>query len=99
MRSRKFIDVPTALAYLDAKGSVYVFWDLHSGDLIRIEEYWKFPRNAVLRMDSGTFRAGYNWLPEDVYVCDDSMEWAIALTHELHGNTRECILVERRQSG
>ena len=63
-------------------GSVYAMWDVHSSDRIRIPDYWKFSRSAVLAMRPADLLAGLGFLPEDLYMFDGSYSWACILTHE-----------------
>ncbi len=61
---------------------VYVFWDLHSSEKIWIKDYWKFPKDAVLQLKYRDVLQGSQYLPEDIYIFDDSMEWSLIFTHE-----------------
>ncbi len=62
--------------------TVYVMWDLHSDEHIFIEEYWKFPRDAVLELTYRDLMAGLCYLPEDIYIFDRDYTWSLILTHE-----------------
>jgi hypothetical protein len=72
--------------------SVYVLWDLHSSDLILISNYWKFPREAVLQLNSEKLLEGFQYLPEDLYIFDDSFSWSYITIHEEDSNGNEVIL-------
>ena len=61
---------------------VYVLWDLHSSDRIHIEDYWKFPRRAILRLRFCDLVEGRECLPEDIYIFDEELTWSLILTHE-----------------
>jgi hypothetical protein len=61
---------------------VMVMWDLHSCDKIPVEDYWKFGRSDVLLLETPTLAEGLEYLPEDIYVFDDSLRWTLFLTHE-----------------
>ena len=71
-------------------GNVYVFWDIHSKDKILTENYWRFDKNAVLEFDSKLLIENCKYLPEDIYVFDDSFEWTYILTHEDKDGCRIC---------
>lgn len=81
------------LADLSHRGPVYVFWDLHSDRKILIPNYWKFPKDAVLRVpssdlidvlvhDSEVEQPEDLILPEDLYIFDESMSSSLITTHE-----------------
>jgi hypothetical protein len=72
--------------------SVFVFWDLHSSDLILITDYWKFPRNSVLLLNSEKLLEGIQYLPEDIYIFDESFSWSYINIHEEDCNGDEVIL-------
>src|SRR5579883_1929279 len=69
-------------AELAQRGEVYVFWDLHSAEHQVAKDYWKFPREAVLRVQAPCLieaiasmeyvAQGWAYLPEDIYIFDDS---------------------------
>ena len=63
-------------------GEVYVFWDIHSCERIFIEDYWKFDKEVVLKMDLKTLIKGEKYLPEDIYIFDVDCEWTMIKTHE-----------------
>lgn len=65
-----------------AEKTVYVFWDLHSGQKILIPNYWRFPRDAVLKLNYADLLVGAAYLPEDIYIFDETMEWSVIFTHE-----------------
>ncbi len=65
-----------------ADETVYVLWDLHSEEKIFIEDYWKFPRGAVLELTYRDLIAGLEYLPEDIYIFDTQYTWSLILTHE-----------------
>lgn len=77
------------LAYLSgASDTCYVFWDIHSKDRILIPDYWKYPKDAVLRVTPDELLARMADLPEDIYIFDDTYSWSIALTHETDAQER-----------
>lgn len=64
------------------KDKVYVFWDIHSCERIFIADYWKFDKDAVLKLRLEMLLRGEKYLPEDIYIFDDSLEWTLIKTHE-----------------
>lgn len=50
-----------------------MFWDIHSKDRIFIPNYWKYPKEAFLKMKVEEFLENMNNLPEDIYVVDDTI--------------------------
>lgn len=74
-----------------APSDVYVMWDLHAGDRVASPDYFRFPLGTVLRVRPSRLLAGQRWLPEDLYVFDDSMAWSVALTHEWIDDARYCL--------
>ena len=70
---------------------LYALWDIHSNERIYIKDYWKFPKDAVLILGVKELIAGMRFLPEDIYVFDDSFDWSIVFTHEYYGDQqRDC---------
>ena len=63
-------------------GTVYVFWDINSCERIFIENYWRFEKDAVLKVDFATLIEGKNYLPEDIYIFDKNIQWTLIKTHE-----------------
>lgn len=63
-------------------GTIYILWDIHSRERIRIPDYWKYPKSSVLCINSAEICATISTLPEDCYFFDESLSWAFALTHE-----------------
>ena len=78
-------------SYRDKMKSIYVFWDIHSSEKIWIKDYWKFDKDAVLRMSMDTLLAGCEFLPEDIYICDSTFQWTFVMTHEEIENKRYCL--------
>lgn len=75
----------------------YVFWDIHSCENILIPNYWKYPKDSVLKLDYFEFCSIKNDLPEDIYVFDDSFLWCIAFTHEQYKEQQFCVLTQRKE--
>ena len=78
--------------FLAQKAHVFVMWDVHSQDRIRIRDYWKFPKRSVLSADAGDVLDSLRYLPEDLYIFDDSLDWTCVLTHEDVDGHRLCFL-------
>jgi len=72
--------------------NIYVFWDIYSCERILIEDYWKFEKSNVLKMDILTLTLGLDYLPEDIYIFDEKYEWSFILTHEYIDDNRYCLL-------
>lgn len=70
---------------------VYVFWDINSCERIFIKDYWKFDKDAVLKMNMATLLQGEGYLPEDIYIFDESFTWTLIKTHEDIQGTRFCL--------
>ena len=47
-----------------------------------MKDYWKFDKDAVLKMDFEILLDGEEYLPEDIYIFDESMTWTLIKTHE-----------------
>jgi len=70
--------------------SVYVFWDINSKDRIFIKDYWRFDKGAMLEVTPKLLPDNYKYLPEDIYIFDDSFNWTYILTHEDKDGGRLC---------
>lgn len=66
----------------DSHSNLYVFWDIHSSKHIPVTGYWKYPKEAVLLVSTDELPEILPTLPEDCYFFDNTLSWAIALTHE-----------------
>lgn len=79
---------------------VYIFWDIHSSDLIHIKGYWKYPKDVVLIVSPSDILDVIPTLPEDCYFFDDSLTWTIALTHEeINYKRRICYFMQISEDG
>lgn len=67
---------------LEGLANVYVFWDIHSNELLVKPNLWKFPKPSVLRLTGSQLMHGFRFLPEDLYVCDATFTWTLITTHE-----------------
>ena len=72
-------------------GKVYAFWDIHSCERIFIKNYWKFDKDAILNLEMETLMQGEEFLPEDIYIFDDSFAWTLIKTHEDIQGKRFCL--------
>ena len=65
------------------------------GILIRvnvlIEDYWRFEKDAVLKLDFETLIEGEKYLPEDIYIFDKNITWTLIKTHEDIDGKSYCI--------
>ena len=77
-----------------AKEPLLVMWDIHSRDRIFIPNYWKYPKHAVLEMNSEEYIQLQPSLPEDHYVFTTEYKWTVAVTHEEIDFKRWCLFVE-----
>lgn len=66
----------------DGIDRVYVFWDIHSCERIFIKNYWRFGKTAVLSLPFKILLEGAEYLPEDIYIFDETMSWTLITTHE-----------------
>lgn len=81
--SRQRISYQQAIQFLqDIERSMYAFWDIHSEDLILKKHYWIYPKESILVLSKSEIAGMIPTLPEDCYFFDDTLSWAIALTHE-----------------
>ncbi len=82
-----------ALTLLGNKAEVYVMWDIRTMKNVAQKFQYKVPKDRVirtdgqslaeqLRVDFASLAEPVSFLPEDIYVFDDSLSWFIAFTHE-----------------
>lgn len=76
---------------LEKLEDVYVLWDIHSCERILIENYWKFKKGDVLKLNTKVLISGLEFLPEDIYIFDDSFGWTLIFTHEYIKDNRYCL--------
>lgn len=80
---KELVSYHNAVNWLEERpGSVYILWDIHSCDRIRIPDYWKYPKDSVLYINAAEIPTAIPTLPEDCYFFDESLSWALAFTHE-----------------
>ena len=82
LKNKYLVSEKECISYIENIENIYIFWDIHSQDRIFIPDYWKYPKDAVLKLRYKEFIENINNLPEDIYIVDDTFEWSIALTHE-----------------
>lgn len=82
MRNSRRVPCSVMPNMVDEKHRVYVLWDLHSSEKIVRPGYWKFPREAVLQVAFGVLIDNLQWMPEDIYIFDRSLDWTLVMTHE-----------------
>lgn len=75
---------------------VYVMWDIHSEEKIFIENYWKFQKDDILKMNPEIFLKGESFLPEDIYIFDKDMTWTLIKTHEDIGEEERYCLMQQK---
>lgn len=88
----KVVTTDFVYSFLVGRNSIYVFWDNHP------ESYFsktslarEYSKDSMLNISASQLEAIIEQLPEDFYIFDDSLSWAIAFTHEeLSHGTRIC---------
>ena len=70
---------------------IFVFWDIHSCERILIKDYWKFAKDAVIELNFKILLEGDEYLPEDIYIFDETMSWTLIKTHEDIEGKRYCL--------
>ena len=109
-----------AITLLKSKSLVYVMWDIYSNyrvvmnDIIRLNN----PKDTIISVNANElcdlieyewaadWDLGERYLPEDIYIFDNSMNWCIIFTHEGDDSTenpnlneddyiRVCFMVDR----
>lgn len=68
--------------YLNKFEHFFIMWDINSKDYIYTPNYWKYPKEAVLKVSREDYEKIKDTLPEDIYIFDESFTWSIVLTHE-----------------
>lgn len=90
LKSSDQIEFNDIKALLNLK-EVYVLWDIHTEERIFIENYWRFKKKDVLKLDFQVLIENLNYLPEDIYIFDESFKWLLVLTHEFENGKRWCL--------
>lgn len=92
LRNKFMMSEKACVQYIQNIEKLYVFWDIHSKDRIFIQNYWKYPKNAVLEIGSKEFSQKIHTFPEDIYIVDETFEWSVIFTHETNLNEeRYCL--------
>lgn len=86
----QIISIDEVNKYRTTLDEVLVFWDMHSQDRILVEGYWKFVKDNVLKLKFKELMDNLEYLPEDIYVFDQSLQWTLILTHEDNNGKRIC---------
>jgi len=68
-----------------------VFADDHSRDSVVGAPLWPFPPYSVIVLAPNQLLQLLPALPEDIYVCDQSLLWTLILTHEHDAKRRICL--------
>ncbi len=98
MKPTCIVNRNTALTLLEQKNSVYVMWDIRTMKNVGQRFHYKVPKDMVikiegnilaeqLRKDFSPLSKEVSFLPEDIYIFDDSFEWYIVFTHEIDPRT------------
>lgn len=82
LKDKRPIPEDQCIRWIENKNKIYCFWDIHSKDRILIPNYWKYPKHSVLKLTPQELLPRMKYLPEDIYITDDTFEWCIAFTHE-----------------
>ena len=85
------VEFDFAVSMCAVLGPVNVLWDLHSAQRVFIKDYWKFARDDVLALDYRLLLDNLGFLPEDIYIFDESYRWTLVLTHEWVEGRRWCL--------
>jgi len=82
-------------SYLESRvinlNEIFVFWDIHSKERILIQDYWKFGKDNVLKLTFNELLHNLEFIPEDVYIFDNSFKWTLILTHEYIDDKKWCL--------
>lgn len=73
--------------------TLLVMADDKSRDQVPSAPLWPFRRHAVARCSPEQLLDSLELLPEDLYVFDESLRWALATTHEHDHKRRLCLAV------
>lgn len=90
LKQASTVSVEEADRMINSCPTLFVMWDIHSAENIFIDNYWKYPKNAVLSLSASEFHEYLSTFPDDIYVFSPQFNWTIALTHEYVGENRYC---------
>jgi hypothetical protein len=82
LRDKEIISEATLWRRVAQVSKIIVLWDLHSIERVLSPRNHQFPRGTVIKTDAPTLYRGLPYLPEDIYIFDESLQWVGALTHE-----------------
>lgn len=85
------IDMESIKETASMLNEVFVFWDVHTKENIFTEDYWKFGKEDVLRLDLELLIMNIQYLPEDIYIFNEDLTWTLILTHEYVDGKRWCL--------
>jgi hypothetical protein len=85
-----------AIEYLMEKDTVFVMWDIYSNKKVRLNDKIRLnnPKDTIISVKAQKlcetieyeWNIGWNlenrYLPEDIYIFDDTMKWCVIFTHE-----------------
>ena len=88
----KVVSMDFVYSFIRERNSIYVFWDNHPRSYFpRTSIARDHTKDSLLKISAEELGTIINQLPEDSYLFDDSLSWAIALTHEeLSSGCRIC---------
>lgn len=97
VRDPRIVSEEEAWAACEGKDVVHVMWDIHTTEYMPY--YYKFPVDAVLRGSGVAIRSGEFWLPDDLYLFDDTFQWTVVLTSDLAADdkSRLCFVATRTE--
>lgn len=76
--------------FVQKRKGIYIMWDIHSKDYIKIPNYWKYPKDSVIHLEEWS-KELVKTMPEDIYVFDDTFNWSAIYTHEDINSHRYCL--------
>lgn len=91
LKNALVIDLQYIESISNKLNSVYVLWDIHTKERIFIEDYWKFGKDSILKLEFAELMKNLEYLPEDIYIFDESFRWTVVLTHEYVEDKRWCL--------
>lgn len=82
-KNLEIVSYTGALNFLQRKNEFFLFWDNHPQSyFLARTPGWEYPKNSLFLLSGYELENILQRLPEDCYFFDDSLSWAIALTHE-----------------
>lgn len=91
LRNKELIREKDINSLSQVLGDVFVMWDIHTCERIFIEDYWKFDKDTILKLKFETLLQGEKFLPEDIYIFDETFSWCLVKTHEDIAGGRFCL--------